>query len=355
MSQMIGCYLQCGTLQVGQTHTIEGPLFTVGKRSQNGDRIPPAEAERLKQTLIGSPIRYCPAGVSKDGVVAEHYCDLIKDNSSVIGSISSVSTKTDSAGREIVYASGTLKPGVDANSLPKGWSLFSKYEQRDDDDNIYGTDEPSITVLNHPAFDEAVTKTYVVSASGAKSPNSSPNFSSINTGEGNKEGEATMADDKVTPNPAPTPAPAAEPIKAPEAAKPADTLSRADVEKLLNDERKRVIEETKETLARERFASELAEKKVSLNLIKGEDKQSQFESLMKYSSNDLQVMLTEFDQLSKLAKAQAKSEGIKGSDLKGATNPVEIPELQNDKFNKILSKLNITPDIYKEQVNKHRF
>ena len=143
---------------------IEGLVFPLGVLNLNDWGVPLTEEETAITTAEGAKIRICSR-------VDPHFCDLIGDPSSEIGSVVKAWTEGEGADKAI-YAKAEIKDSIAAQKIEDGvwknsWSVFLNYQSIDSGGWVHGVQIESITLVDNPAWPAATWKV-VSAANGTK-------------------------------------------------------------------------------------------------------------------------------------------------------------------------------------------
>ncbi len=138
---------------------IEGLVFPLGVLNLNDWGVPLTEEETAITTAEGAKVRICSR-------VDPHFCDVIGDPSSEIGSVINAWTEGEGADKAI-YAKAVIKDSIAAQKIEDGvwknaWSVFLNYQTIDSGGWVHGVQIESITLVDDPAWPTATWK--VVSA-----------------------------------------------------------------------------------------------------------------------------------------------------------------------------------------------
>ena len=159
---------------------IEGPFFTCNELNLNGWGIPESEAQGFAATFSGQPIRWCPMGKTVldpdtgDVIAAEHYCDLINSQKTIVGKIIDVYPNGRNENGNLVYwqkaeiVDPTTVTGIIAGKIPTNVSMWAYGTEMLDDGMIRGARGMSESIVSEPAYQEARFNYQIVAASRLK-------------------------------------------------------------------------------------------------------------------------------------------------------------------------------------------
>ena len=155
---------------------IEGPFFTCNELNLNGWGIPESEAAGFSATFTGEPVRWCPMGKtvldpeSGDVIAAEHYCDLINSQKTIVGKFIDVYPNGRNDAGNLVYWQKaeitdpkTVK-GICAGEIPCNVSMWAYGSEMLDDGMIRGARGMSMSIVTEPAYQEASFQYRIVAA-----------------------------------------------------------------------------------------------------------------------------------------------------------------------------------------------
>jgi RNA polymerase subunit RPABC4/transcription elongation factor Spt4 len=161
----------------GSKLIIDGPFFTCDELNKNGWGIPESEAQGFAATFTGLPIRWCPMGKtvldpdSGDIVAAEHFCDLINSQKTIVGKMLDVYPNgRNDKGNLVYWQKGEITDpatiaGIMAGKIPTNVSMWAYGSEMLDDGMVRGARGMSESIVTEPAYQEASFNYQIVAAS----------------------------------------------------------------------------------------------------------------------------------------------------------------------------------------------
>jgi hypothetical protein len=161
----------------GEKLLIDGPFFTCNELNLNGWGIPESEAAGFAATFTNQPVRWCPMGKtvldpeSGDVIAAEHYCDLINSQKTIVGKIVSVYPNGRNEKGNLVYwqkaeiTDPSTVTGIVAGRIPSNVSMWAYGTELLGDGMVRGARGMSESIVTEPAYQEASFQYQIVAAS----------------------------------------------------------------------------------------------------------------------------------------------------------------------------------------------
>ena len=156
---------------------IDGPFFTCNTLNLNSWGIPESEAAGFAATFTGQPVRWCPQGKtvldpeSGDVIAAEHYCDLVNSQKTIVGKIISVYPNGRNPDGNLVYwqkaeiTDPNTIMGIKSGKIPTNVSMWAYGTEMLDDGMVRGARGMSESIVTEPAYQEASFQYRAVAAS----------------------------------------------------------------------------------------------------------------------------------------------------------------------------------------------